>query len=376
MRRIILIMAVMLLVLFTATTVFADDNITVKVNGARIQFDAQPRIENDRTIVPIRAIAEALGFYVDWKAETQTASISKGDTTIVVTVDSNIARVNGKEVTLDMPAVIREDRTMIPLRFVSEALGCTVDWFGKNKIVAINGQITVPLEPTKVRNDAGQLTGAVPKEGIGPQTLTERLIQSEEYNVEIPTGSHRVLRPKDQEIKARIEECLESSVLGVPYRDMDIAIYVEEPTEYTRANIKELLKVFFPREYETVYMYMVVTYRREAFEAFGIDSFLPYIKAYKDGRNVTAVSYTPDSIQLNIGYPREKESIAGQMEKTILTWDKQDSTIKGYIERWNITEYTKEDYDRIRKPEFEKELFQYYYFIDEEHRQLWEKVAE
>lgn len=376
MRRIIFIMAVMLLVLFTATTVFADDNITVKVNGARIQFDAQPRIENDRTIVPIRAIAEALGFYVDWNAGTQTASISKGDTTVVVTVDSNIARVNGKEVTLDMSAVIREDRTMIPLRFVSEALGCTVDWFGKNKIVAINGQITVPLEPTQIKNDIGQIIQVIPKEGVGPQSMVERLLQSEEYDVEWFQDVYRILTPKDKDIKIKIHEAEPSLVWDIPYKDIDMTIYVEEPTEYTRAQVKEILKTCFPKEYETVYMYMIVTYRREAFEAFGLDSFLPYVKAYKDGRNVTTVSYNITSIQLNIGYPREKESIAGQRDKTLVTWDMKNEVINEFIEYWNVTEYTKEDYDRIRKPEYEEELFKYYRFIDGKKDQLKEKVSQ
>ncbi len=374
MKKILFAVAVMSLVLFTAATVFADDNITVKVNGTRIQFDAQPRIENDRTIVPIRAIAEALGFYVDWKAETQTASISKGSTTVTVAVNSNIAKVNGKETTLDMPAVIREDRTMIPLRFVSEALGCTVDWFDKNKIVAINDQITVPLEPTRVKDDKGKLIQVIPKEGKGSQILLERLIQSEEYDVEVEESNLRVLRPKDKDIKLRIEESDFSSVWDVPYRSMDVSICVEEPTEYTRANVREILKICFPKEYETVYMYMVVTYRREAFEAFGLDSFLPYIKAYKDGRNVSTVSYNITTIQLNIGYPREKDSIGGQREKTLLTWDMQDEVVKEFIEQWNVTEYTKADYDRIRKPEYEKELFEYYHFVDGTDYQLKEKV--
>ena len=88
-----------------------------------------PITEKDRTLVPMRAIFEALGAEVEWENETQTATATKDGITVSVTIDSNRMLKNGEEIELDVPARLVEDsRTLVPLRAISEAFGCQVEW--------------------------------------------------------------------------------------------------------------------------------------------------------------------------------------------------------------------------------------------------------
>lgn len=101
--------------------------------------DVAPEIRNDRTMLPIRFIVEALGGTVTWNADTQTVSIVKGDMQIEIYIGQSFALVNGKPVELDAPAYIANGRTYLPLRFVAENLGATVTWNAATQTVTIIG---------------------------------------------------------------------------------------------------------------------------------------------------------------------------------------------------------------------------------------------
>jgi len=103
-------------------------DIVVTVNDKAIAFDVKPTIINDRTLVPLRAIFEALGAQVTWDGDTNTIYSSKGNSIIILQVDNKMAFVNSKQVTLDVAPQIIEDRTLVPARFIAEALGATVNW--------------------------------------------------------------------------------------------------------------------------------------------------------------------------------------------------------------------------------------------------------
>lgn len=113
------------------------NEIWVYLNGEKMTFDSEPYIENGTTRVPMRAIFEGLGASVDYAGETKTVTAQKGDTKIELVIGSDNALVNGKENKLLVPAEIKNSRTMVPLRFVSEALGAQVDWDGETKTVTI-----------------------------------------------------------------------------------------------------------------------------------------------------------------------------------------------------------------------------------------------
>lgn len=117
-----------------------DDIIKVKVNGSYLIMDAAPILVNDRTLLPIRAISEALGADVAWDEGTATATITHGKTILSVKSNEATAQFNGSDIELDVPARISNDRMMLPLRFIAEHLGASVDWDESNKTVLLEVQ--------------------------------------------------------------------------------------------------------------------------------------------------------------------------------------------------------------------------------------------
>lgn len=123
-------------------------DITVTIDGTNVAFDQPPIIDSDRTLVPMRAIFEALGADVQWDGENRTVTSVKGETTIKLTIDSPDMYVGENKITLDVPAKIVNDRTLVPVRAISEAMSCKVDWDGEKQQVVITTE-TVP-EATEV----------------------------------------------------------------------------------------------------------------------------------------------------------------------------------------------------------------------------------
>ncbi len=99
--------------------------------------DVAPKIVNDRTMLPARFVAENLGATVAWDEAARKVTITKDDIVIEITIDAETALVNGKEVKLDAPAFIENDRTYTPIRFISENLGAKVFWNGETQKVTI-----------------------------------------------------------------------------------------------------------------------------------------------------------------------------------------------------------------------------------------------
>ncbi len=138
----------------------------VILDGHTLSFDVPPTIENGRTLVPLRTIFEALGTQIYWDAPTQTVMARKesANTAISLTIGNKYAYVNNNLVQLDVPAKIIKSRTMVPLRFVSEALGAKVDWNGVTQTITI----TSALESFEVTQDGkviGHYSGPM-KDGV------------------------------------------------------------------------------------------------------------------------------------------------------------------------------------------------------------------
>lgn len=118
----------------------AGDEIRVHVDGHITAFETAPVIENDTTLVGFRAISEALGAKVEWDEATQTVTAEKGGESIILTINSNTATVNGTSVSLLAAPKIIGDSTMIPVRFISEQLGMKVKWDGNSKLITITSE--------------------------------------------------------------------------------------------------------------------------------------------------------------------------------------------------------------------------------------------
>jgi N-acetylmuramoyl-L-alanine amidase len=112
--------------------------IRVFLNDERLDFkDADPLIENGRTLVPMRGILETLGAQVDWNEQTRTVTAVKDGITISLAVGNTAAAVNGEPRNLDVPARIINNRTMVPLRFLAESLSAAVDWDETRRVIRI-----------------------------------------------------------------------------------------------------------------------------------------------------------------------------------------------------------------------------------------------
>ena len=133
MKKITSVVLAALLIACTVFTfaAFAEDEgrvITVTLDGNPITFDVPPQLIEGRTMVPLRMIFEALGAEVSWDDATQTASGVKGDTTVKITINEKVLYKNGQAITLDVPAQLINDRTLVPVRAISESFDVLVDW--------------------------------------------------------------------------------------------------------------------------------------------------------------------------------------------------------------------------------------------------------
>ena len=115
------------------------------LNGETRYLDSPPIIKNGRTLLPIRTVVEALGGKVGWDAAAKKVTVTLGSTTIELWIGKNTAKVNGMSKLIDstnskvVPEIINE-RTMLPLRFVTENLGATVLWNGDTQMITITYQ--------------------------------------------------------------------------------------------------------------------------------------------------------------------------------------------------------------------------------------------
>jgi len=154
MKRIVKILTVVLIVtyLLSLPTLAIELPIRVVVNGTKINFpDAEPFIdENSRTQVPIRFVGEALGANVSWDGNTKKVTITLNGKKVVLQIGNKNYEVNGQQKQMDTVALLKESRTFVPVRFVSEALGATVKWNANIRTVYIdmNGDVAPSPEPT------------------------------------------------------------------------------------------------------------------------------------------------------------------------------------------------------------------------------------
>lgn len=122
----------------------ADDEITVLVNEKAVEFaDQTPFIEEGRTLVPMRAIFEALGATVEWDGETRTVISYDpvSEVSIVMQIGSNKMFVNDKSVELDVAAKIVNDRTVVPVRAIAEGMNSKVEWDGDTRTVIVTKEL-------------------------------------------------------------------------------------------------------------------------------------------------------------------------------------------------------------------------------------------
>lgn len=130
-------------------TVLPVESIIVK--GVNVKFDTPPVIKDGRTLIPVKALSQAFGAEVQWIAAERKVIITKGDKKIVLTLDSNKIYVNGVEQVIDVPAMSINSRTVVPLSFILNQLGLKVNWNPNSRDIEIED----PDDSNPVDNTSG-----------------------------------------------------------------------------------------------------------------------------------------------------------------------------------------------------------------------------
>ncbi len=136
------LLLVIALIQYSAPEVYAESPIKLIVNGKKITSDVDPYISNDRTLVPLRVIAEELNSVVEWDNDNRAVHISKEDIHIVLRIDSYLVEYTNDDETIytmiDVAPQITEDRTFVPIRLISNALGVGIEWSNDERAVYID----------------------------------------------------------------------------------------------------------------------------------------------------------------------------------------------------------------------------------------------
>ncbi|MCP3746671.1 copper amine oxidase N-terminal domain-containing protein [Paenibacillus sp. A3M_27_13] len=150
MKKNIMLLIAMILIVSSLGQVAsaASKEVTVTVDAKKVNFpDGKPLLEESRVLIPVRFVSEALGAKVDYK--NRTVLIKQSAKNISMKVNTSIVTSGDKRIFLDVPARLQKGRVYVPLRFVSEALGAQVDWNSKKYLVTITtaGAVTTPVDP-------------------------------------------------------------------------------------------------------------------------------------------------------------------------------------------------------------------------------------
>ncbi|MDR1203987.1 MAG: copper amine oxidase N-terminal domain-containing protein [Peptococcaceae bacterium] len=142
-----------------APAVWAADDACVMLDGAYLAFDEPPRVVGGRTMVPMRVIFEAMGAGVDWDGASRTVTSRKGGTTVQLVVGRTAAYKDGALIALDAAPVVAGDRTLVPLRFIAESFGADVNWDAVNSIAVITTPNVNPAAAPEI-GIIGDIAGA------------------------------------------------------------------------------------------------------------------------------------------------------------------------------------------------------------------------
>lgn len=140
-KRISAAMTLSLCLITNVSAAQVKKDIKIEINGENIVSDVSPFIEKDRTLVPIRVISENLGYEVGWDNKTRKVTVKNKDKTIELVVGKKDVKIDDKVSTIDVPPMIKSERTFVPLRFISESFDNDVDWNNDTRTVKIKKRV-------------------------------------------------------------------------------------------------------------------------------------------------------------------------------------------------------------------------------------------
>lgn len=143
-----LFLIALLFVIFMPLNSFANSDIKLWINGDYVSTDVPPVIENGRTLVPLRVVSENLGLAVDWNGDLKKITISKDDEQFIFLIGQNFFQKGDSKQDLDVTPKIVDGRTLVPIRVIAEAFGQEVTWDNLARTVAIGIGYQVQQNPT------------------------------------------------------------------------------------------------------------------------------------------------------------------------------------------------------------------------------------
>lgn len=136
------------------------NDVNYSINGEAKKMDAKPFIKNDRTLVPLRFIVEAIGGEVNWDNDNRLVTVNSKGKTIELPIDSKTIKIDGKDVNIDQAAIIKGDRTFVPIRFIAENLDMVVNYINDTREIEISS-----FEDKKIENNA-DMTQALDEKNV------------------------------------------------------------------------------------------------------------------------------------------------------------------------------------------------------------------
>jgi len=178
-KKILSLLLLTVLIVCAVAPVSALNEITVYVNGVQLTCDVPPMILSGRTMLPMRAVFEALEATVNWDGATRGITSRRGSTLIQMTVDMPEMTVNGETTTLDVAPTIVDGRTLVPVRAVAQALGATVNYDGVKRMVTIrDASLVKPVDPPQEETTTKEETTSkeettTPEQGMTAVEISE-----------------------------------------------------------------------------------------------------------------------------------------------------------------------------------------------------------
>ncbi len=193
-----------------------DYPVYLQVDGAKVYPDVPPVIIKERTLIPARAVFESMGAAVAWDEAARLVEVSLGTSNVKLTIDSATAIVNGASVTMEVPAMIINDRTLIPVRFVAESLSCGVGWDDQTRTViltspASNEKTAVTSIDFKEKSDYYRIT--IEGEGVLGRYKSFAYEKPERFGIDIKNAH--------LEMESNVKNIKSDMVSGIRYSQFE-----------------------------------------------------------------------------------------------------------------------------------------------------------
>lgn len=147
MKKVLVVMTIVALILSMATCFAeADSAIKVTVNGEELTFDQGPVLVEETPMVPMRAVFEKLGAFVNWDNDTETATAIKENSVVMIQIGNEKMFKASEAIVLDTPAMLVNDRTLIPVQAVAAAFDCDVQWNSETNEITITEKAEEPAK--------------------------------------------------------------------------------------------------------------------------------------------------------------------------------------------------------------------------------------